>query len=104
MHIHETELSIEYAKMCEKNLYQQISLEENAQYENWLRKLEVMDYLKRTRIFFQSLKSRNREQEFLGSIKNADGRLSNSLSECLHFWANYCQKLYEKPVMKINKM
>ena len=56
MHVHATDSSVEYAKICERNLYLQISLEEKAQYENWLIKLEVMDHLKRTRIFFQSLK------------------------------------------------
>ena len=29
-----------------------------------------------------------------------EGRLSNSLDECLVFWSNYCEKLYELP--KIN--
>ena len=55
-----------------------------------------MDYLKRTRFFFQSLKKRYCKHENFGPIKNSEGKLSTSLPECLNFWSNYCTKLYEK--------
>ena len=51
MHLNKTDLSVEYAKICERNLYRQISIEEHREYQNWLRKLEDLDHLKRTRIF-----------------------------------------------------
>ena len=101
MHTHKTESSIEYAKICEKNLYFQVDIEENEDYSNWLRKyLEILDHLKRTRIFFQSLKKRYCNHENFGAIKNSEGKLSTSLPECLRFWGNYCTKLYEKSPSK----
>ena len=34
---------------------------------------------------------------------NVDGRLSNSLDECLLFWSKYCEKLYELPQINIRR-
>ena len=56
MHLQKTDNSIEYAKICERNLYLQVKIEDDEDYSSWLRKLENLDHLKRTRIFFQSLK------------------------------------------------
>ena len=50
--------------------------------------------------FFQSLKSQSRTQELVGPIRNLDGELSNSHSECLKFWSIYCEKLYSKTCNK----
>ena len=59
-----------------------------------------MDHQKRVRVFFQSLKSKSRTHEFVGPIRNLDGELSNSHSECLKFWSIYCEKLYSKTCNK----
>ena len=95
--------SVPYAKICERNLYIYIyigiqnSQEESEEYSIWLNgKLETLDHQKRSRVFFQNLKSKNRDYEFHGPIRNFKGKLSNSLTECLQFWSNYCQKLYSK--------
>ena len=55
MHLQKTDNSIEYAKICERNLYLQVKIEDDEDYSSWLRKLENLDHLKRTRIFNQSL-------------------------------------------------
>ena len=46
------------------------------------------------------MKAKNRTQEFQGSIKNLNGKLSNSLTECLENWSCYCEKLYSKTCKK----
>ena len=96
MHFYKDNSSVQYAKICERNLYIQNSQEESEEYSIWLSKLETLDYQKRTRVFFQKLKSKNRDYEFHGPIRNFKGKLSNSLTECLQFWSNYCKKLYSK--------
>ena len=92
--LYRTESLVDYARICEGNLYNQYLQEEKEKYQNWLRRLESLDHQKRVRVFFQSLKSKSRTHEFVGPIRNLDGELSNSHSECLKFWSIYCEKLY----------
>ena len=61
------------------------SKEESEEYSTWLSKLETLDHQKRSRVFFQNLKSKNRDYEFHGPIRNFEGKLSNSLTKCLKF-------------------
>ena len=95
-----TESLADYARICEGNLYNQYLIEEKEKYQNWLRRLESLDHQKGVRVFFPSLKSKSRTQEFVGPIRNLDGELSNSHSECLKFWSIYCEKLYSKTCNK----
>ena len=96
VYLYEDNSLVEYAKLCERNLYMLNSKEESEEYSTWLSKLETLDHQKRSRVFFQNLKWKNKDYEFHGPIRNFKGKLSNSLSECLQFWSNYCQQLYSE--------
>ena len=100
MHLHKIESLVDYANICERNLYMQNFKEENEQYLNWLRNFETLDHQKRSRVFYQKLKSKSKGSEFQCPIRKSKGKLSNSKRECLQFWSNYCQKLYSKTCTK----
>ena len=85
MQIYKENSLVEYAKICERNLYSQYSKEESEEYSIWLCKLGTLDHQKRSRVFFQQLKSKNRDYEFHGPIRNLKGELSSSLTEGLQF-------------------
>ena len=43
---------------------------------------------------FSELRSKNCVLETFTAIRNSEGSLSESQSECLSYWASYCEKLY----------
>jgi len=61
MYFYKDNSSVQYAKICERNLYIQNSQEESEEYSIWLSKLETLDHQKRSRVFFQNLNSKNRD-------------------------------------------
>ena len=82
------------AKYWEKLLYLSFTNDRDLRYKDWLNRLENLDYSKRTRLLFSELRSKNCVLETFNAIRNSEGSLSESRSECLSYWASYCEKLY----------
>ena len=94
MSAEKTAFSVMQAKLCEKDLYLCFTKQRNMRYYTWLKNLENLDYSKRTRLLFSELRAKNRGMESFNAIRNSEGTLSESHSECLNYWASYCEKLY----------
>ena len=51
--LHGTESLVDYARICEGNLYNQYLIEEKEKYQNWLRRLESLDHQRESGYFFK---------------------------------------------------
>ena len=82
--------------LLEKELTTSTNNDAHIHFNNWLSKLNKLDYSKATRSFFSELKQRSRDPEYFGPVKNSDGTLSTNLHECLQNWASFYSVLYRK--------
>ena len=98
-----SEFSVIQAKYWEKLLYLCFTNDRDLRYKDWLNRLENLDYSKRTRLLFSELRSKNCVLETFNAIRNSKGSLSESHSECLSYWASYCEKLYCGHDLKPNR-
>ena len=71
-------------------------------FKKWLSKVNKLGYQRATRSFYAELSSKNLSREQVRPIRNKNGSLSTSLSECLNYWRSYYQDLYKCPVELLN--
>ena len=83
------------AKQLESEINEAIRLSEEQEYQDFLSSLEQLDFQKRTRQFFQKLRSRTKSDSDNFVIKNAEGSLSKSPEEFKENWAQFYERLYE---------
>ena len=86
--------SVTRARLCEKAHYLSCLKDRDVRYWTWLKRLENKDYSRRTRLLFWEIRSKNSTLETFNAIKDSDGSLFESHSDCLSYWAKYCQELY----------
>ena len=72
-------------------------------WEQWIKKLNLLDHQKATRKFYAEMRGNNTEDELFGPIKNEKGKLSTTLEECLENWRSYYKNLYRQPEDKERK-
>ena len=70
--------SVIRANFWEKALYRCFTKDRDIHYQQWLNKLENMEYPKRTRILFSELRSKNNVLETFNAIRNSENCLSES--------------------------
>ena len=87
-------LSVLKVKILEKALYTQYSIDKQKDYLLWLKKINEMDYNKRSRALFAQLKSKVGEPENFGAVFDKDGVLSTTLEGSLENWAAFYEDLY----------
>ena len=94
MQLKKTDFSYFVVDNLEKLLNAQYEHEEENKTSNWIRKLNVLDFSKRTREFFSELRRRHNVTQKAGSIVNSSGILSKNFHETLKNWTEYYKKLY----------
>ena len=53
------------------------------------KKLNKLDHIKATRLFYGEIRRKSAEEEQLGAVVNEEGRLSTTLKECLDNWKHF---------------
>ena len=56
--------------------------------------MNTLDYQKRTRIFFRKLRKKFKQTEFVGSIRDRFGTLSNNSNDIPRNWSDFYRNLY----------
>ena len=89
-----TNFSLFAVDNLEKLLITQYEHEKKKAFADWLRKMNTLDYSKRTRTFFNELRKRHNVRQNAGPIINSLGVLSNNFNETLENWTEYYRNLY----------
>ena len=89
-----TQFSLFAVENLERLLSSQYEKEEKYKNSKWLEELNELDFLNRTRAFFQELRKRHKVRENFVPIRDNSGVLSNNVDETLENWAEYYKKLY----------
>ena len=78
----------------EKLLISQREHEERVRISEWLKKMNDLDFYKRTRSFFSELRKRHNISQKARPIIDGSGNLSNNFDETLKNWTVYYKNLY----------
>ena len=78
----------------EKLLISQHEHEERVRISEWLKKMNELDFHKRTRSFFSELRKRHNISQKARPIFDGSGNLSNNFDETLKNWTEYYKNLY----------
>ena len=89
-----TFFSVFVGEHLEKLLYAQHKTDRDADFKNWLAKMNNLDFQRRTRMFFSEVRRKYRPTELFGPIQNSSGSLSRNLTETLKNWSDFYSKLY----------
>ena len=84
-----SDLSVFNAQLLEKLLFDEYELEKKSTFNNWISKMNDLDFQKLTRSFFFELRKKYRIGEQTGPIQNRSGTLSRNLPETLKHWSDF---------------
>ena len=89
-----SDFSIFVADHLEKLLYAQDKAEKATKFNEWIAKMNDLDFQKRTRLFFSKLHRKFKPVEQVGPSIDKLGNLSRNLSETLKNWTDFYSELY----------
>ena len=94
-----SDLSLFKVKNLEKLLSSQYKHEQNCKFSTWIKKMNDLDFLNRTREFFSEIRRKQKVMEEIGPISDRDGNLSDNLNDTLKNWSEYYRNLYLYPTI-----
>lgn len=94
MLVKKDDFSVFMVQYIEKLLGAQSKIEKYARFEKWVDRMDSLDFNKRTRLFYSSLRKKQRIPEMVGPIQNKLGTLSTNLQETLNNWTEFYRELY----------
>ena len=70
-------------------------IDTDLKFSKWIKKLNILDHKRATRVFYAEIRSKNITADHFGPVKNKSGTLSTTLHDSLENWAAYYSELYK---------
>ena len=82
-------------QILHKQMQLQYRIDSDLKFSKWIKKLNILDHKRATRVFYAEIRSKNITADHFGPVKNKSGTFSTTLHESLENWAAYYSELYK---------
>ena len=89
-----SKFSLFIVENLEKLIDSHYKYEQNLKFSTWIKKMNDLDFHRRTRAFFSEIRKKQKVKEEIGPICDRDGNLSDNLNDTLKNWSEYYKNLY----------